>query len=64
MDVTLRRINGDEVELTVRDNGIGCTSLYEGLGSRLVRLLVQQLGGSIIRETAKPGCLVTARLDL
>jgi two-component sensor histidine kinase len=64
VDVTLRRIKEDEVELVVRDNGVGCTSLHEGLGSRLVRLLVQQLGGSITREVAKPGCLVTARLSL
>ena len=64
VEVTLRRAGKNEVELTVRDNGIGCTSLDEGLGSRLVRLLVQQLGGTISREAAKPGCVVTAKLAL
>jgi two-component sensor histidine kinase len=64
VEVSLRRTKEGEVELTVHDNGIGCTSLHEGLGSRLVRLLVQQLGGTIAREPAKPGCLVTARLSL
>ena len=64
IDITLRRLEKNEVELRVRDTGVGCTSLHEGLGSRLVRLLVQQLGGTIAREPAKPGCLVTARLIL
>lgn len=62
--VILRRLNEKEVELIVEDNGVGCTSLHEGLGSRLVRILVQQLGGQISREQAKPGCLVTACLNL
>ncbi len=64
VDVTLRRVGEGEVELIVKDNGVGCTSLKEGLGSRLTRLLVQQLGGSISREVATPGCIVRVRLEL
>ena len=64
IDVALRRLERDEVELTVRDDGVGCTTPLEGLGSRLTRLLAQQLGGTITREPAHPGCVVTARLTV
>ena len=37
VQVTLRRTENQTVELTVRDNGVGCASRHEGLGSRLVR---------------------------
>jgi two-component sensor histidine kinase len=64
VQVILRRVGNGTVELTVRDNGIGCDSPREGLGSRLVRLLIQQLGGTLTRQAAAPGCLVTAVVDL
>jgi len=64
VSVTLHRMSGNEVELTVRDNGIGLTTDREGLGTRLVKLLVQQLGGSLRRDSGKPGCTVAARLTL
>jgi two-component sensor histidine kinase len=57
--VRMRR-NRDELTLTVEDDGLGCPDApTEGLGSRVVRLLVQQLRGRMTREPAKPGCRVT-----
>jgi two-component sensor histidine kinase len=57
--VRLRR-TGNELTLAVEDNGIGCPDAStEGLGSRLVRLLVQQLRGRMMREPGAPGCRVT-----
>ena len=59
VSVRLRR-TGDELTLTVEDDGIGCPDApAEGLGSRIVRLLVQQLRGHMTRELANPGCRVT-----
>ena len=49
--------------LTVEDNGAGCPPAHkEGLGSRLTKLLVRQLGGSIAWEDAAPGCRVRVTL--
>jgi two-component sensor histidine kinase len=57
--VRLRR-NSGELTLEVEDNGIGCPDApTDGLGSRLVRLLVQQLRGEMTRADAAPGCRVT-----
>jgi two-component sensor histidine kinase len=56
--VRLRR-NGDELTLSVEDDGVGCPDApTEGLGSRIVRLLVQQMHGRMTREPAQPGCRV------
>jgi two-component sensor histidine kinase len=63
--VTLRKEDTGEATLIVEDNGVGCpVNVKEGLGSRLVRLLVQQIGGTIIREPASPGCRVVATLSV
>lgn len=49
--------------LIVEDNGIGCPAdRQERLGSRLTRLLAEQLGGRLVTEDAAPGCRV--RLEL
>lgn len=48
--------------LTVSDNGIGFTSAKDGLGSRIMRLLVQQLGGSMERAADRPGTTTTVTL--
>jgi two-component sensor histidine kinase len=56
--VSLRRMPG-ELVLVVEDDGAGCAEdVPEGLGSRLVRLLVQQLRGRMTREPGNPGCRV------
>ena len=64
VEVSLRRVSEKEVQLSVEDNGVGCAAGSEGLGTRLTRLLVQQLGGSIQRAVGSPGCRVIARLSL
>lgn len=46
------------LELVVEDNGIGCLEIEPGSGTRLSRLLAQQLGADIAWENAKPGCRV------
>jgi two-component sensor histidine kinase len=57
--VKLRR-TPTELTLVVKDDGIGCPEeAKDGLGSRLTRLLVQQLGGTMTREPATPGCCIT-----
>ena len=46
-------------ELIVEDDGIGCpVDKQERLGSRLMRLLAQQLGAEVCYEKGRPGCLV------
>jgi two-component sensor histidine kinase len=57
--VKLRR-TPTELILLVEDNGVGCpANARDGLGSRLIRLLVEQLGGKMKREPGNPGCRVT-----
>jgi two-component sensor histidine kinase len=53
----------DSVEVSVTDNGIGYKeNASPGLGSRIVALLTQQLGGTIDYERLSPGCRVTLRM--
>lgn len=60
--VTLRQ-TAAELALRIEDDGIGCPEdAKDGLGSRLVRLLVQQLGGEVRREPTHPGCRVDIRI--
>jgi two-component sensor histidine kinase len=48
------------LQLAVEDNGEGCPDdAKEGLGSRIVRLLAQQLGSTIRRTATNPGCRVS-----
>jgi two-component sensor histidine kinase len=61
--VRLDPISGSTLELVVEDDGKGCPDdAKEGLGSRIVRLLVQQLRGTIKREAVHPGCRVLVTL--
>jgi len=54
---------GDEVVLSVTDNGVGLHGERpEGVGSRVLSLLTQQLGGTVERENLAPGCRVTLRM--
>jgi two-component sensor histidine kinase len=60
VNVMLHDKDASELELVVEDNGKGCPEdVKEGLGSRIVRLLAQQLGSTIRREAANPGCRVS-----
>lgn len=56
----------DEIELSLRDNGIGLTADQhpKGLGSRIVALLTQQLGGTLSYERCDPGVMVVLRAPL
>ena len=52
-----RQVNDGKLELAVEDNGKGCPEgAKEGLGSRIVRLLAQQLESTMAR--ANPGCRI------
>lgn len=53
----------DGVELSVSDNGTGLSGSAEpgGLGSRIVQLLTQQLGGDIAYDRLEPGLRVRVR---
>jgi two-component sensor histidine kinase len=58
------RSDGARIAITVADDGVGCpSSTRPGLGSKLVRMLARQLGGSVAREDAKPGCRTRVTLD-
>jgi two-component sensor histidine kinase len=49
-----------KIELSVEDDGVGCPQHGEpGLGTKLVKLLVDQLGGVLKREDLDPGCRVS-----
>ena len=55
--VRFRNKSARELELIVEDDGKGCPEgAKEGLGSRIVRLLAQQLSGHVKIESAEPGC--------
>jgi two-component sensor histidine kinase len=48
------------IELSVADDGIGCPEDSQGgLGTQLVALLVDQLGGAVKKENIDPGCRVS-----
>jgi two-component sensor histidine kinase len=57
IEVTLTRESA--LTLAVKDDGIGCPGdRPERMGSRLIRLLAQQLGASVVWEQYTPGCHV------
>jgi two-component system, sensor histidine kinase PdtaS len=52
-----------EVVLTVSDNGVGRDpNAKEGLGTRLINIMVQQLAGTVAYEGMNPGHSVTVRV--
>jgi two-component sensor histidine kinase len=55
--VTVQLTVTNDIELTVSDNGVGHGGDEDpsGLGSRIIRLLTQQLGGTLEYEKLQPG---------
>jgi two-component sensor histidine kinase len=48
------------ITLQVRDNGVGCSAVNpHGFGTRLVRLLAEQLGAKIAWQQTEVGCQVS-----
>ena len=61
IQVTLRA--DDDVVLSVTDNGVGIRGERPvSVGSRILSLLTQQLGGTITRENLASGCRVALRM--
>lgn len=57
-------VTGSSLEVSVADDGVGCPDdVKPGLGSKLIRLLAKQLGGTVEREQAEPGCRVRVKFD-
>jgi two-component sensor histidine kinase len=55
-----------ELVLSVSDNGVGMPEpalLKNGIGSRVVALLTEQLDGSVVYEDNQPGCRVVLRME-
>jgi len=50
------------VRLTVRDHGKGGTAMADGDGLAGLRLRVEQLGGTLVLTTARPGLTLTVRM--
>lgn len=61
---TVQVVLNCDVHLTllIRDDGIGCATPKQGVGSRLVQLLAQQLGARITWEQPAVGCQVRVEL--
>ncbi|HEV7284234.1 MAG TPA: histidine kinase dimerization/phosphoacceptor domain -containing protein [Kaistia sp.] len=59
--VTMREEGRKALRVTVRDDGVGTPTIEAkgGLGSRLTRSLVEQLGGELEREARSTGTSVT-----
>jgi two-component sensor histidine kinase len=52
--------DGGQIELRIEDDGVGCPErAAPGLGTRLVTLIVDQLGGGLKIENLDPGCRVS-----
>jgi two-component sensor histidine kinase len=59
VNVILHRVSDGKLELAIEDNGKGCPEgAKEGLGSRIVRLLAQQLESTMTRAATNPGCRI------
>lgn len=62
--VDVERHSGS-LDITVRDDGVGCPDLSEGgTGSRLVRLLAANLGGTIERIVVDRGCCMHVAIPI
>jgi two-component sensor histidine kinase len=64
VSVSLRR-QEEDVVITVEDNGIGCDeTAVDGLGSRLMQMMTQQLHGALTREPTEVGCKASLRVKI
>ncbi|WP_249158937.1 sensor histidine kinase [Bradyrhizobium jicamae] len=61
--VAVRLSAAEEIEVKVSDNGVGRHSETDGsgLGSRIIMLLTQQLGGTLVYEELQPGVCARVR---
>jgi two-component sensor histidine kinase len=63
-NIYIRMHQDGQVVLSVRDDGVGCGQATKpGIGSRLMQLMAQQMGGILSREPGKPGCIATLRVN-
>jgi two-component sensor histidine kinase len=62
VDVHVEPRDAGGVQIRVTDNGAGCESVKEGMGTRLVRLLAKQRGGEFKRMSTEHGCEAKATL--
>ena len=61
--VSVRDEGGADLMMRVEDDGIGCAEdVPEGTGSVLMKLMIRQIGGSMMRETPAQGCAITVRI--
>ena len=61
--VSVRDEGGADLMMRVEDDGIGCAEdVPEGTGSVLMKLMIRQIGGSMVRETPAQGCAITVRI--
>lgn len=65
VQVILRR-TGDELELTVADNGVGMSVATppQGFGLSVAQLMTQQLRGRLAQEPAEPGVRIVVTLPM
>ena len=61
--VSVRDGGGADLVMRVEDDGIGCSDdVPEGTGSVLMKLMIRQIGGSMVRETPAQGCAIAVRI--
>ena len=61
--VSVRDGGGTDLMMRVDDDGVGCAEdVPEGTGSVLMKLMIRQIGASLVRETPPQGCAVTVRI--
>jgi two-component system, sensor histidine kinase PdtaS len=61
--VSVRDGGGADLMMRVEDDGVGCVDdTPEGTGSVLMKLMIRQIGGSLVRENPAEGCAITVRI--
>jgi two-component sensor histidine kinase len=63
INIVLRR-NSNAITVEVEDDGVGCpTTVSDGVGSRLIKMLAAQYSGEVQYPKSDRGCKVTVRLE-